>query len=138
LEQNAVVDLQAQASEIASQLPEGIQVLQVYPGFIHVSSVEKASAKVPLQLKYAVGSGWHVNQDSIILQPDSIVVTGPIHDITGISFWETELVQLKDSSGFQHGTVALKAPHQLELSAIVVQYKLLLEPNLADTLSTEL
>lgn len=134
--QNAVIDLQAQASEIARQLPEGIQVLQVYPGFIDVISVEKASRKVPLRLTASTGEGWRINQDSTVLQPDSVLITGPADYLSTVEFWESEHIQLADSSGFQHGTAALKAPGNMELSAIVVQYKLLIEANLVDSISS--
>jgi len=138
VQQNVDIDMQAQSSEIARQLPDGIQVLQVYPGFLHINSVEKASRKIPLKLNLEIKEGWKINQDSTRLQPDSILITGPANLLKSITYWESETIQLVDTSGFQHGTAALKAPKQLGLSAIVVQFKVLVEPNLMDTLSTPL
>ncbi|HPE96390.1 MAG TPA: YbbR-like domain-containing protein [Chitinophagales bacterium] len=119
----SVLDMKSESSVIIPQLPDQVELLDVYPAFVPLHTVSKESKRVPLKLETESAPGWAI--DSLVIRPDSVTLTGPSSRLSEIDHWSTELVVLPADSGWVLGKAALLPPGELEASAIVVNYHVL-------------
>lgn len=119
-------------SRLQEQVPSGIKVLNVNRNYIPLDYEEKAVVKVPIILESNLSfAPDYALRDSIILEPDSITVSGPISVIQGLRSWKTQLLSLKDLKNDQTETVSLVeigngqimlTPNEIQVHILIEQF----------------
>ncbi len=97
-------------------ISSSIEVSDVNMDFIFVQMENETEIKVPIKLLHNITLAPQFQfMDSIMIEPDSIVVTGPLTEVQSIVEWETDLLDLKDLKNNQVLEVSLKAPKNNEV-----------------------
>ncbi len=105
-------------ADIQEGLRSGIRVIEVNYDEINLNLEEKISKTVPLVLhsRIVLDPEYHL-RDSLILQPDSVVLTGPVSQITEIDHWDTDSLVLTNLRSSQTRMVSLNyAPPEISLN----------------------
>jgi YbbR domain-containing protein len=127
---NRAASIQFELSEMASQgiernsvierikktLPDDIQIQDINTDYIFIQMEDETEKKVPVRLinNTRLAPQFQLS-DSIILIPDSIILTGPATEVAEIEFWETTPLDLEGIKKSQEIRLALKSPQNKEL-----------------------
>lgn len=136
LEKSTTFDKKAILNSIA--LSNHYNVVDVSPDFFKLEMDAYSSRKVPIQLdatlKFKDAFGAIGN---IILQPESVLISGAKSIVDTIRVWKTQKIEIKDISSNIEKKVPLMEPPKHVLSADVQEVKinLLVEPFAEKTLS---
>ncbi len=81
--------------QISGQLPAELQLLEIKPDTLHFQFARRASRMVPVRpdLVFAL-DGQFTTRDGILLEPDSVRVTGPDAILDTLGYISTERVDL--------------------------------------------
>lgn len=86
------------STKISSSVEDfGLSLKRVNPDYLVLSLQEASSKKVPIELNSQLKiAAQHYIRDSIIIVPDSVLVSGPQSLIDSLQVWETQLLELNN------------------------------------------
>lgn len=110
IERNTVID------KIEQTLPNDIVIQDINTDYIFIQMEEESEKKVPIKLTNNIRlSSQFQLADSIVLIPDSIILTGPFTEVAEIEFWETKPLELEEIKKSQEIRLDLKTPQNKEI-----------------------
>jgi YbbR domain-containing protein len=105
------------SDDFVSQLGSDYSITGFAPDSILFTFSNKASKRVPVILQSQITmSKQHDTTGTILLDPDSVTLTGPGAVISGINFVKTELLQLTDLKSSVRQKVGLEKTHLVTTS----------------------
>lgn len=111
----------------AADLPSAFTVVHISPDTIQFKIEGFISKQIPVQInqKISFKSEYSIS-DTIGLEPDSILISGPRSVIDAIDEWETEPVVKTFADSILTGVIPLKNRGNINitLSAVVVSYRI--------------
>ncbi len=102
--------------KLQQKLPSDIEITDVNQDFIFVQIESETEMKIPVKLKTELKfSPQFQLSDSIRIEPDKIILTGPATEVGSITFWETEVLEIDNLKKSQTVELALKSPSNKEI-----------------------
>jgi hypothetical protein len=112
-------------SAISTQLSNELELLSISPDTLFIPFFNKAQKKVPVQLNASLSFTHPYYQSaSVILQPDSIEITGPDLIIDTINSVSTQYRQFNNLNQVFVGTLSLQTNPSIGMSASSVMVKI--------------
>lgn len=110
IERNTVI------GKIEKTLPSNILIQDINTDYIFIQMEDESEKKVPIKLinNLRLAPQFQL-ADSIVLIPDSVILTGPATEVMDIEFWETKPLELSDIKQSQEIRLDLKAPQNQEV-----------------------
>lgn len=102
---------------IDPQLGSELDVIDIRPRIIHLNFSERISKKIPVRPDFEFTiARQHQLSDSISIQPDSVVISGPATILNNFQFVETEKLVLNDLQEDYSQLVTLKALENVDIT----------------------
>lgn len=105
------VTFSEQLRDINRNFHSNQRIISVAPDTLYFDFSSRSVKKVPVMLLYKIKfkSGFGIN-DSIVISPKEVTVTGPKEDIAHINSWDTDTLELKEVNATVNTRIVLKKP----------------------------
>lgn len=116
-------------NKIAGQLSQGMELIDISPDTLFVPLAEKGNARVPVKILADIGfQKQYLQAGEIMVQPDSVTISGPKSIVDTIRFIQTRKVDLQGLSDTVTTNVPLVIPPRVKSSVKKVTATIPVEP----------
>ncbi|WP_016775931.1 CdaR family protein [Anaerophaga thermohalophila] len=104
-------------NKIVGQLSQGMELIDVNPDTLFVPLAEKSSKRVPVRVSADIGfEKQYLQAGPILVQPDSVMISGPKQVIDTVKYIETRELQLEGLADSISTVIPLIIPSQVKAS----------------------
>lgn len=103
-------------NQLRGQL-SNVDIQEIKPDTIYFFFEKKAIKTVPVKIHYDISTNPAFDLKTVLPEPDSIVVTGPVSYVDTLTQWTTELIKYRDINQNQSGNIKLLQP---SLSSVIL------------------
>ncbi|MGQ1891965.1 CdaR family protein [Thermophagus sp. OGC60D27] len=116
-------------NKIVGQLSQGMELIEIHPDTLFVPLAEKGNAMVPVRISAEIGfEKQYLQAGPIILDPDSVKISGPKSVVDTIRYVETRKISIQGLSDSVTTSVPLVIPSRVKSSEKRVMATIPVEP----------
>jgi hypothetical protein len=116
-------------NKIVGQLSQGMELIDVKPDTLFVPLAEKSNKRVPVKVSADIGfEKQYLLSGPIMVQPDSVMISGPKQVIDTIKYIQTRRLKLEGLSDSISTVIPLIIPSQVKVSDKKVTATIPVEP----------
>ena len=114
---------------IVGQLAQGMELMEIQPDTLFVPLIEHTNRQVAVRAQATLGfAKQHMQAGPVILEPDSVTVSGPSHMVDTISFIQTRPLIYEELNDTLTTNVSLVLPPRVAASVNRVRATIPVEP----------